>query len=58
MFKVLFWLPINNMSNSLETKIQTVILMEKYESPVMAIRELQPRGTANILEGHEITSVC
>ena len=45
------------MSYSLETKIQVVILMAKYESPVMVIRELQRRGTTNISERHAITSI-
>ena len=45
------------MSHSLETKIQVVILMAKYESPVMVIRELQRRGTTNISERHAITSI-
>ena len=45
------------MSHSLETKIQVVILMAKYESPVMVIRELQRRGTTNIPERHAITSI-
>ena len=45
------------MSHSLETKIQVVILMGKYESPVMVIRELQRRGTTNILERHPIASI-
>ena len=39
MFKALFWFWINNISHSLETKIQVVILMAKHESPVMIIRE-------------------
>ena len=37
MKKVLFWFQINNMSHSLETKSQVVILMTKYETPVMII---------------------
>ena len=41
MFKVLLSFQINNMSDSLETKIHIVILITKYESPVMVIRELQ-----------------
>ena len=45
------------MSHSLETKIQAVILMAKYESPVMVIRELQRRGTTNIPERRAITSI-
>ena len=45
------------MSHSLETKIQVVILMAKYESPVMVIRELQRRGTTNIPERRAITSI-
>ena len=45
------------MSHSLETKIQVAILMAKYESPVMVIRELQRRGTTNIPERHAITSI-
>ena len=48
MFKVLFRLPINNMSHYLETKIQVVILVAKCESPVMVICELPLRGTTNI----------
>ena len=34
MLKVLFWSQIKNMPHSLEPKIQVVILMTKYESPV------------------------
>ncbi|CAF0957579.1 unnamed protein product [Didymodactylos carnosus] len=45
------------MSHSLETKIQVVILMAKYESPVMVIRELRHRGTTNIPERHTVTSI-
>ena len=46
------------MSHSLETKIQTVILMAKYKSPVMVIREfIQRRGTTNIPERHAITLI-
>ena len=41
MFKVLFWLQVNNMSHSLETKIQVVILIAKYESPDMFTSGLQ-----------------
>ena len=41
MFNVLFWFRINNMSRSLEIKIQVVILMAKHESPVMVICQLQ-----------------
>ena len=41
MSKVLFWFQIYNISRSLETKIQVVTLMAKYESPVMDNRELQ-----------------
>ena len=52
-----FWFQINNMSHSLETKIQVVILMAKYESPIMVIRELQRRGKTNIPERHSITSI-
>ena len=52
MFKVLFCFQINNMSHSLETKIQVIILMAKYESPFMIIRQLQPRVTTNIPERH------
>ena len=45
------------MSHSLETKIQVVILMTKYESPIMIIRELQRRGTTNIPERYAIISI-
>ena len=41
MFKILFRLKNNTISHSLETKIQVVILMAKYESLVMIIRQLQ-----------------
>ena len=41
MFKVLLSFQINNMSDSLEIKIHIVILIAKYESPVMVIRELR-----------------
>ena len=43
MFKVLFWFQVNNMTHSLETKIQVVILITKYESSFMVIHELQVR---------------
>ena len=46
------------MSHCLETKIQVVILMVRYESPVMVIHELQCQGTTNIPERHPITSIC
>ena len=53
MFKVLFWFQINNMSHSLRTKIQVVILMTKYESPIMVIQGLQrftfPASRTNII---------
>ena len=39
-FKVLFWFQINSMSYSLETKF-LLILIGKYESSVLTIRELQ-----------------
>ena len=42
MFKVLCCFQINNMSHTLETKIQVVILMAKYESFIMVSRQLQP----------------
>ncbi|CAF1240464.1 unnamed protein product [Didymodactylos carnosus] len=45
------------MSHSLETKVQVVILMAKYESPVMVIRELRRRGTTNIPERRTVTSI-
>ena len=45
------------MSHSLGTKIQVVVLMTKYESPVMVIGELQRRGTTNIPERYAITSI-
>ena len=38
MFEVLFWFQVNKMSHSLESKIQIVILMAKYEFLVMVIR--------------------
>ena len=45
------------MSHSSEIKIQVVILMKKYESPVMVIDQLQRRGTINVPEMHPITSI-
>ena len=45
------------MSSSLETKIQVVILMAKYESPVVVILQLQRRRTTNISERHAVTSI-
>jgi hypothetical protein len=36
------------MSYSLETKTKRVILMAKFESPTMVIRELQRQGTIDI----------
>ena len=42
------------MSHSLEIEIQVVILMAKYESSVMVIRQLRRRGTT---QRHAITSV-
>ena len=38
-FKVLLQFQVNNMSHPLETKIQVVILMAKYESSFMIISE-------------------
>ena len=46
MFKVFYWFQINNMTHSLEAKIQVVSLMTKYESHVTVIRELQLFGFA------------
>ena len=57
MFKGLFWFQINNVSHSLGTKIQVVILMAKYESSVTVVRQLKRRGTTNILERHAIASI-
>lgn len=45
------------MSYSFETKIQIVILMAKFESPIMAIRELRRQGAAEIPERHTIISI-
>lgn len=45
------------MSYSLETKIQVVVLMAKFESPIMVIRELQRRETADIPLRHAITAI-
>ena len=42
------WFQINNMSHSLETTIQVFILIAKYKSPVMVIRQLQHQGTTTI----------
>ena len=39
MFKVLFCFQIDKKSHSLETKIQGAILMTKYESPDMVLRQ-------------------
>ena len=52
-----FWFQLNNMSYSLETKIQLLLLMAKYKLPVTVIRQLQRRGTTNILERYAITSI-
>ena len=57
MFKVLFWFQIDTMPRSLETEIQVVILMAKYESPIMIIRQLQRRRTTNIPERYLVTLI-
>ena len=58
MFEVLFWYQLNNLSHSLENKIQVVIFMPKYESLVMVIHQLQRRGrTTNILERYPVISI-
>ena len=45
------------MSYCLETKIQIVILMAKFESPKMVIRELRWHKAVEIPERHTITSI-
>ena len=45
------------MSHSLETKMQVIILMAKYESSLMVIRELQRRRTTNTPERYAITLI-
>ena len=45
------------MRYSLETRIQVVVLMAKFESPVMVIRELQRQEVTHIPERHTITSI-
>lgn len=45
------------MSSFLETRIQVVILMAKFESPIMVIRELQRREATDIPNRHSITAI-
>mgnify|MGYP002385373932 CR=1 FL=1 len=45
------------MSVSLDTKIQIVILMSKFESPIAVIRELQRQGVSEIPERHTISRI-
>ncbi len=45
------------MRYSLETKIQIVILMAKFESPVMVIRELQRQGVTDIPTRPEVQNL-
>ena len=45
------------MSYFMETKIQIVILMAKFESPIMVILGFRPPEAAEILERHTITSI-
>lgn len=45
------------MSVSLDTKIQIVILMWKFESPIAVIRELQRQGVSEIPEGHTLSRI-
>ncbi len=45
------------MSYSLETKIKIVVLMAKFESPIMVIRELQRQGATDIPVRQTITSI-
>ena len=46
-----------NMSYSLETKIKIVVLVAKFESPIMVIRELQRQGATDIPVRQTMTSV-
>jgi len=57
MFKVLFLFQIIIMRYSLETKIQIVVLMAKFESPVIVIRELQRQGVTDIPTRQTIASI-
>jgi hypothetical protein len=57
MFKVLFCFQIDKMPYSLETRIQIVLLMAKFESPIMVIRELQRREATDIPNRHSITAI-
>jgi hypothetical protein len=57
MFKVFFITSDHNMSYSIETKSKIVILMAKFESPIMVIRELQRQGTTDIPVRQTITSI-
>ena len=41
----------------LEVKVQVVVLMAKFESPVMVIRELQRQGITNIPTRQTISSI-
>lgn len=45
------------MQHSLETKIQVVVLMAKFESPEVVIRELQRQEATEIPESHIITAI-
>ena len=58
MFQVQFTFHIKNMSYSLETKIQIVILMAKFESPIMVIhRELHRQEATEFPKRHTITFI-
>ncbi len=45
------------MSHSIETKIQVAVLMRKFESPAIAIRELQRQAVLHIPVRQTITSI-
>jgi transposase len=45
------------MSHSLETKTQVVVLMAKFDSPTMVIRELQHQEAADIPTRHTVISI-
>ena len=52
MIKVFYWFQINNMSHSLETKIQVIVLTAKYESPVIVICQLQFLYITEVVKKH------
>ncbi len=57
MLQVFFPFQINIMPYTLKTRIQIVVLMSKFESPIRVILELQRREATEIPERHTISAI-